>query len=297
MRYEFDWVDAFTDRPFSGNGCLVVHGAADLSLAQKLALVRETNLAECAFLTPSDVADFGVRYYLADKEIPMAGHPTVATVVSLIRRGLVDMRDGRARFNLEVGAGVMPIDVIDSANGPLVTMAQAAPVFGRSFDAAEIAPLYHLDPADIIGRPQVVSTGPPFPIVLLRDKAALRRAQLDLERLSAFRTRTGSTRADFMEPFLVTLGGQTDRGDTFCRLLMTPPSLPEDPFTGSATGCMAVYLWHYGLIGNNRFTAAQGHWLDRPGRASVEVIGPPQAIESVRVGGVGTVLMRGELLL
>ena len=114
--YPFDWVDAFTTQTFGGNGCVVVHDAADISIEDRLALVRETSLAECAYLIGSDIADFGVRYYLADKEIPMAGHPTIATVASLLERSLVPLEDGKASFTLEVGAGVMPIDV--DATGP-----------------------------------------------------------------------------------------------------------------------------------------------------------------------------------
>ncbi len=45
---------------------------------------------------------------------------------------------------------------------------------------------------------------------------------------------------------------------------------------------MAAYLWRYGLIDGPSFVAEQGHWLERPGRARVEVIGPRDAIDSVR---------------
>ena len=296
--FEFDWVDAFTDAPFCGNGCVVVHGAADISLKDRLALVRETSLAECAYLVPSEKADFGVRYYLADKEIPMAGHPTVATVASLNSRGLIKLQNGSARFDLEVGAGVMPISVVANENAaPQITMTQAAPEFGTVFDAAVIADIYGLHAADIVGTPQVVSTGTPFCITVLKNKDALRRAVLDVDRLHAFRAANGTTRAELMEPFLVTLGGETAAGDTFSRLLLAPPSLPEDPFTGSATGCMAAYLWKYGLIDKPEIVAQQGHWLGRPGQAQAQVLGAPNAISGVNVGGSGRVLMRGVLHL
>ena len=297
MGYAFDWVDAFSTHAFGGNGCVVVHDAAALTINQRLALVRETSLAECAYMVPSDVADFGVRYYLADKEIPMAGHPTIATVASLLDRGFVDLSSGRADFTLEVGAGVMPISVLAGETGPLITMTQAAPEFGPVFDAAEIADIYGLDAADILLPPQAVSTGTPFCITVLRDKAALRRAVMDYEKLDAFRASSGVGRAELMEPFLVTLGGETDAGDTFSRLLLAPPSLPEDPFTGSATGCMAAFLWAKGLINRPDFTAEQGHWLGRPGQAYVEVLGARNAITGVNVGGHGTIVMRGELAL
>ncbi len=84
---------------------------------------------------------------------------------------------------------------------------------------------------------------------------------------------------------------------TFARHLDTPPDPVEDPFTGSATGGMAAYLWHHHLIDSPRFTAEQGHWLDRPGRASVEVVGPPDDIETVKVGGGAALVMEGTLML
>ena len=99
MSYAFDWIDAFTDKVFGGNGCVVVHGADALSLEDRMALVRETSLSECAYVVASDKADFGARYYLAGQEILMAGHPTVATVVSLVKRGLIDLSGGRAETN------------------------------------------------------------------------------------------------------------------------------------------------------------------------------------------------------
>jgi PhzF family phenazine biosynthesis protein len=296
-RFPFDWVDAFTDKPFGGNGCVVVHDAGEISYEDRLRLVLETSLAECAYLVSSEVADFGVRYYLADKEIPMAGHPTIATVASLIDRGMIDLSSGAAEFTLEVGAGVLPIEVTHSDGSARITMTQMRPDFGPAHDPAEISTIYGLSAADILGQPRVVSTGTPFCITVLRSKEALRRATLDVGRLEAFRAASGTSRAELMEPFLVTLGGETPAGDTFSRLLLAPPSLPEDPFTGSATGCMAAYLWAEGLIEVPRFVAEQGHWLGRPGEATVEVLGARDDITGVKVGGHGRVLMRGELHL
>ena len=296
-RFEFDWVDAFTSRAFGGNGCVVVHDAAGLSIQDRLALVRETSLSECAFVVPSEVADFGARYYLADKEILMAGHPTVATVVSLVDRGLVNMSGGHAEFTLEVGIGVLPIEVeavADMDGGPVVAMIQKAPEFGARLERAVIADMVGLQADDIVGTPQIVSTGTPFCITVLRDKDALRRAVLQHDKWRALNP-PGAARTEMVEPFLVTLGGETEVGDTFSRLLLPPPMPAEDPFTGSATGCMAAYLWHHGLIERPVFTAEQGHWMGRPGTAGVEVLGPREAPTGIRVSGQGHVLMRGEL--
>ena len=98
-------------------------------------------------------------------------------------------------------------------------------------------------------------------------------------------------------PFLVTRQGATDAGDTFSRLLLLPPSPPEDPFTGSATGAMGAYLWRHGLIDKDSFVAEQGHWLGRPGQARVSRLGPPEAMTGIKVAGAGYVLMQGRLML
>jgi trans-2,3-dihydro-3-hydroxyanthranilate isomerase len=43
--------------------------------------------------------------------------------------------------------------------------------------------------------------------------------------------------------------------------------------------------------------AEQGHWMQRPGQANVELVGPPDDIESIRVGGQAVTVLRGELVL
>ena len=283
------WVDAFTDRALGGNPCAVVFDAADLDVARRLAFTRETRLSECAFLVGSERADFGARYYTASGEIRMAGHPTVATCCALDAAGLMG---DRARFTLEVGAGVLPVEVDRSGLLPRFTMTQFAPEFGQAWPPERVAPLVGLAPEDILGTPRTVSTGTAFLIVRLRDHDALRRARLDVPALEAIRPE-----ADFFEPFLCVPEGFTGEGDTAARLMLTPPEPPEDPFTGSATGCMAAYLWREGALASPRFVAEQGHGMDRPGRAEVEVLGPPQAIEGVRVGGTGVVVIDGRVSL
>ncbi|WP_226624717.1 PhzF family phenazine biosynthesis protein [Alloyangia pacifica] len=287
-----DWADAFTDVPFGGNGCAVLHGGAALDDATCKAVVRETSLVECTFTGPSEVADVRVRYFLASGEIPFAGHPTVATVAALLHRGLVS----GDRITLETKAGLIPIEIDHSVSPPRIVMTQTAPVFGPSPDKSLVADAVSLSPSDILGQPQVVSTGLPFCIAVLKDRDALERARLDLDALPRLAAASGE-RLDLAEPFLVTLGGATAAGDTFSRLLMAPPSPPEDPFTGSATGAMAAYLWLKGLIGSPVFTAEQGHGLGRPGQAQVEVLGPPEAITGVRVAGQAHVLISGEIHL
>ena len=247
MRFEFDWVDAFSDVVFGGNGCAVVHGGADVEEAVCMAYVRETSLVECTFTGPSDVADIRVRYFLASREIPFAGHPTVATLVAMRARGLA--QDGG--LTLETQAGVVQAEV-QSAKVP---MTQLAPEFGPKVPADIVAAVGGISANDSIAPPQVVSTGLPFCVTLLRDRATLDSLKLDTVALKAMGDHLQQPDINMMEPFWVTQPGATSSGDVFSRLLLAPPSPAEDAFTVSATGAMAAYLWSRGLIDRPEFVA------------------------------------------
>jgi PhzF family phenazine biosynthesis protein len=283
--YDFDWVDAFSARAFGGNGCAVVHAAAHLPVEVCTAFVRETSLVECTFTGPSEIADIRVRYFLASREIPFAGHPTIATVAAMRDRGLI----GDGEIRLETGAGIVPVTVA----GDQIEMTQVAPVFGVTPDPKLVAAAISLPVEAILGVPQLVSTGLPFCITVLRDHAALASARLDLAALARLGAALGADGIDMMEPFLVTLQGATALGDTYSRLLMAPPSPLEDPFTGSATGAMAAYLWQNGMMDKDSFIAEQGHAMGRPGQARVARVGSRDAMQGVQVAGAGYVLMRG----
>lgn len=287
--FDFDWVDAFTDRPFGGNGCAVVHGGAHLPTEVACAYVRETSLVECTFIGPSKVADFHVRYFLASREIPFAGHPTIATVAALRNRGLVKGE----HLTLETQAGCVAIDI----RGGEIEMTQIAPQFGACPDPELVAAAVSLPAGAIVGQPQKVSTGLPFCITVLKDRASLDAASLNLDALAALVQSLGAEGRDMMEPFLVVREGATAAGDTYSRLLMAPPGPPEDPFTGSATGAMAAYLWHHGMMEKESFIAEQGHGLGRPGQARVTRVGAADALTGVKVAGQGFVMMSGQVHL
>ena len=116
--FECDWIDAFTDQAFGGNGCAVVYDHNGLPDEVCCAFVKETSLTECTFVGPSKIADFKVRYFLAGGEIPFAGHPTLATAVSLINR---DQIDG-TQVTFETRAGIVPIEIDESFGLPRITM-------------------------------------------------------------------------------------------------------------------------------------------------------------------------------
>ena len=293
--FPFMQVDAFTDRPLGGNPCAIVFDADALDDPTMLAIAREMNLSETSFVVRSSVADVGARYFTPAEEIPMAGHPTIATIFALIESGRLALLGDQTTVMLELRVGPIRVDIqADQGVVQQIIMTQKKPQFLATYSAAEVLTAFGLAPEDLLPNVpiQTVSTGTPQLMIALRDHAALQRIQLHMAAYARLRAAS-----DFFSPHLFCLGGVTPVGQTFARHFGLPPDAMEDPFTGSATGGMAAYLWHYGLIGSPHFVAEQGHWMQRPGQANVELVGPPEAIESVRVGGQAVTVLRGELVL
>jgi trans-2,3-dihydro-3-hydroxyanthranilate isomerase len=293
--YPFMQVDAFTDRPLGGNPCAILFDTEDLDDETMLAIAREMNLSETSFVRQSSVADVGARYFTPAEEIPLAGHPTIATIFALVDAGRLRLTDDRTHVTLELKVGPIPIE-LQSSQGKVqqIIMNQKKPQFLATYDPADVLPIFGLTVDDGLKHVpiQTVSTGTPQLMVPIKDLEALRGAELDVPAYKKLRAE-----GDFFCPHLFCLEGVTPTGNTFARDFGTPPDTMEDPFTGSATGGMAAYLWRYGLIDQPTFIAEQGHWLGRPGQAMVEVVGSRDDIETVRVGGAAVTIMRGELIL
>ncbi len=288
-------VDAFTHTPLGGNPCAVVMEADSLSDKEMLMIAKEMNLSETAFVISSEAADFGARYFTPAGEIPFAGHPTVATVIALAAAGFLELppEKGIREISLELPVGTIPVVLERKEKEMLrVTMTQNPPEFLRTYRPEDILPCFSLSKEDLLeDLPlQTVSTGTPQLMIPLRSHRALRMATPDLPTLAKL-----VKESDFSSIHLFCLGGMTSRGTTAARHFSAPPEVLEDPFTGSATGSMGAYLWHYELIKEPTFLAEQGHWLSRPGEASVEVLGDRKNITGIKVGGGGVAVFRGEL--
>ena len=295
MMLTFYQIDAFTKVPYNGNPCAVVFDADHLSAQQMQKIALEMNLSETAFVMASDKADIRARYFTPSFEIPLAGHPTIATIYALLQRGTLVPSSVLTTIRLELLAGVIEVDIeIDQHDTPRITMSQLPPDFLRHYSAAEVMPAFGLQKKDLLpgASIQTVSTGTPQLMIPLISHESLRKASLQIDKY-----RPLLANGDFFSPHLFVTEGATNEGQTFARHFGLPPDTYEDPFTGSATGGMAAYLWHYHLIDKSSFVAEQGHWMGRPGEALVEVIGEPSAIKTVRVGGNAVMVMQGQLIV
>jgi predicted PhzF superfamily epimerase YddE/YHI9 len=96
-------VDAFTDRPFSGNPAAVALVDRFPSEAHMLLVAREMNLSETAFVeTGSDPSAFRLRWFTPTTEVDLCGHATLAAAHVL--GGRADFRTLSGLLRCEPGA-------------------------------------------------------------------------------------------------------------------------------------------------------------------------------------------------
>ena len=291
--YSIVVVDAFTQERYAGNPCAVVSRADGLDDVRMQAIAREMNLSETAFVFPSSNATFRVRFFTPQKEIPLAGHPTIATMFTLADEGRIDLSSGRARVTQELNVGVLPVDLErDAAGNVRVVMTQARPEFGRRMDRATVAQALGIGVDDLLpDMPvQVVSTGTPQCMVPVRSLESLRRIRPDYGHLGDLEN-TGR----FFSLHAFTLETLDPANRAHSRHFLANGGPLEDPVTGSASGAMAAYLWMYGLVRWPAYTVEQGHLMGRPGVVAVEVDAEGDEPTGIRIAGSAVTVLRGTI--
>ena len=125
--YQFYQVDVFSDVPLLGNALAVVVDADDMTDEEMHRFARWTNLSETTFLLkPQDPqADYRVRIFTPDGELPFAGHPTLGTCY--VWRETQQFNDKRDIIQ-ECGVGMVTVRQQDNR------LAFAAPALLRGGD-------------------------------------------------------------------------------------------------------------------------------------------------------------------
>ena len=89
-RRNYKTVDVFSSKPLFGNPVAVILDATGLSSERMQAIARWTNLSETTFVLPPDdpKADYRLRIFTPDRELPFAGHPTLGSAHAVIEAGI-----------------------------------------------------------------------------------------------------------------------------------------------------------------------------------------------------------------
>lgn len=289
---EYFVVDVFTRSPLTGNPLAVVMDTAGLATETMQAIAREFNLSETTFVErrPREVerADgVRVRIFTAQEELPFAGHPTLGTASVLKMHAPETMENDRITLQENVG----PIVVRFEPEGLFGEMTQRDPEFGEELDAVTVAELIGLrvDELNPSLKPQVVSTGNGFAIVVLRSAEPLARLRVKQDEATEWLRARGGRWFYVMAP--------TGEEEPRYRARMQFYG-GEDPATGSAAGCAIGYLVARGAVASDqRIHVRQGVEMGRASDLFLRAKIHSARVTDVRVAGSTVPVATGRLFL
>jgi PhzF family phenazine biosynthesis protein len=222
----FFQVDAFADRPLTGNPAAVMPLDKWLDDAVMQAIAAENNLSETAFTVPSQRgdADFDLRWFTPVAEVELCGHATLAS-------GHVLMTGHAVRFSTRAG-----ILSVDRRNGLLEL----------DLPAATLTEVHEPELHRALGLPE----GPAWlaagcndaAIIEVADEAAVRALKPDFAALKKV-------------PRMAVVTARGTEHDIVDRVFVPYLGIDEDPVTGSAHAALVPY-WAERL-GRTSFTALQ----------------------------------------
>lgn len=278
--FAFQQVDVFSSKPLLGNPLAVVIRADRLSDDQMAAFANWTNLSETTFLLEpkSPAADYRVRIFTREREVPFAGHPTLGSCHVWLASGGV-AKGGE--IVQECGLGLIHIrrapDRLSFVAPKLVRSGPIEPeVLTRIVRGLDLAP-------DAITASNWVDNGSGWLAIMLRSREevlALRPnyailAGLKVGVFAAFNPLKDGTSAQFE---VRALSAEATVGH-------------EDPVTGSLNAGLARWLIE-SRIAPSAYVVSQGTVLGRMGRVHIEQDG-----SQIWVGGAVRTCVMGKLML
>jgi predicted PhzF superfamily epimerase YddE/YHI9 len=276
-QYSFQLIDVFGERPFTGNPLAVIALTEDRDTETLQRITRWLNLSETAFLLPptAEGADYRVRIFTLDRELPFAGHPTLGSCYAWLNLG--GQPQQADVVVQECGAGL--IRVRRTAQG----LAFAAPPLIRSgpvdhVKLEEACSVLNIQPQDVVAT-QWIDNGPGWLGIQLSSAEAV---------IAVEPARSHNARID------IGLVGLHPAGHPHAyevRAIFSDPygALIEDPVTGSLNASVAQWMLERHLVGPH-YTATQGTRLGRSGRITIE----SEAAGTIWVGGNTETLFSGQ---
>jgi PhzF family phenazine biosynthesis protein len=277
MRRRFRQIDVFESGPLTGNPLAVVLDSEGLDTEAMQRFASWMNLSETTFLVPPQdlAADYAVRIFTTEDELPFAGHPTLGTCHAWLEAGGVPADDGIVVQ--ECGVGLVPI-----WRGAANTLSFGAPAVRRSGpvspeDLERATTMLGLDPAQVVDAAWA-DNGPGWLAILLAD----------VDQLLALRPTAGDLDVGVVAPY------PPGSPLAFELRAFYPKDgiLAEDPVTGSLNASVAQWLIATGRA-RPPYVAGQGTALGRAGRVRIDV----DSAGGVWVGGSAVTRIAGTLAL
>ena len=222
----FFQVDAFADRPLTGNPAAVLPLDHWLDDAVMQAIAGENNLSETAFTVPSEVEghDFDLRWFTPVAEVELCGHATLAA-------GHVLMTRDQVRFSTRSG---------------ILTVSRRSDSLELDLPAAKLTESREPELMRALGIPDAP---------VWRAEGCNDAVVIEVANEAAVRTITPDFVALAKVPLMACVTARGDTETIVSRVFVSYCGIDEDPVTGSAHAALVPY-WSKRL-GRTEFTALQ----------------------------------------
>lgn len=275
----FKQVDVFTSTPFSGNPLAVILDAQGLSNRQMQTIARWTNLSETTFVLPATdpAADYQVRIFTPDYELPFAGHPTLGTAHALLESGIP--RHHPQKIVQQCGVGLVVVRINDDG-----TLAFASPEATLTpFNDESIASVFNCNQLERALPIVVADMGIRWLLVPMKSAEAVLSITPDTV---AFTRLIEASKVNGVMPF----GPHAENARLYevRGLLIEQGAFTEDPVTGSANACLARYFQARDAVQD--YQVYQGTAIQRAGRLSVTY-----SNDDIWIGGQTVTLFDGTI--
>lgn len=244
-------VDVFASHKYEGNQLAVFLDLENqLSEKQMQQMAREINFAETTFIKENKANQrFVVRIFTPEHEVPFAGHPSLGTSY-VVAKFVLPAVPEKLTLELTHSDIAISIEKPDTIDESILFMRQAQPEFRETFTHVDVSEglqlnLANLDTALPI---QEISTGLPYILIPLKNRAAMDNLSLDLTAFKNFllarnKYRTNSATGHSTSLFFFTNQTHEPVNQYNTRMLLIENNrLSEDAATGSANGCFLAYL-------------------------------------------------------
>lgn len=288
----FTVINAFALERFGGNPAAVFPQAEGLTQGEMQLIARQLNLVETVFVFNSSdpKVDRELRYFTPIKELPIAGHPTIATWIALTQQKLVS-QDGRSSFVQQNRAGIQRINIEERSDRIAVYMEQPTPRYLETIsDRGFVSGVFGLKIEDLADELPVraVDTGLGHLIVPVKSLDSLMRAKRQVQALKEL-----CDRAKVREVQMFCFETYNPDFDFHTRNLCPREGL-EDPACGVGNGALGAYLAKHGCLDDSSINLRfeQGYITNMPSLVEVKAVLDGDEVK-VLIGGTGVVMLTG----
>lgn len=293
---KFCVINSFTYNGQGGNAAAVFSNIGELDGYIMQNIARQLNLVETVYISESKEQgiDFDIRYFTPENEVSIAGHPTVAAFIALVKEGKINpiIKD---KYLVKTKNGIKEVIVEQNGKDVFVKLKQQKPKFGLIIEEKnKIAKVLGISEDDIMSNlpMQCINTGLGHLVVPIKSFNGLMKIKRNINQLKSLCDSIG-----VREVQAFCFETKTDTFDIHTRNICPREGI-EDAACGIGNAALGAYLLNNYYIDRKSLSinAEQGYIIKVPCAINIYACRVDGDIE-VQIGGTGKVIIEGNFIV